>query len=67
EALIRFAEQHQIDLMVMPVRGTSFGERQLISNVVVPILRASRCSVLAVPEPQYVKYADGRYPPAELG
>jgi nucleotide-binding universal stress UspA family protein len=66
-ALIRFAEQHQIDLMVMPVRGTSFGERQLISNIVVPILRASRCSVLAVPEPQCVRCADVGYPPAALG
>ena len=67
EALIRFAERHQIDLMVMPVRGTSFGERQLISNIVVPVLRASRCSVLAVPEPQCAQCADVHYPPAELG
>lgn len=67
EALVRFAEQQQIDLMVMPVRGTSFRERQLISNIVVPVLRASRCSVLTVPESQRVPCADAGYPTAELG
>ncbi len=51
-ALIRFAEQHEVDLIVMPVRGQSLAERQLIANIAVPVLRASRCSVLAVPERQ---------------
>jgi hypothetical protein len=67
DAIRLASEQHQIDLMVLPVRGTSLGERELIANIVGPILRASRCSVLTVPERQCVQCAGVRNPSRELG
>ncbi|MBK5186862.1 MAG: universal stress protein, partial [Gemmatimonadaceae bacterium] len=61
--LVRFAHEHQVDLIVMPVRGRSFEERQLIHNIVAPILRSSHCSVLAVPERDNGKGGEPRRPP----
>lgn len=63
EALVRFAHEQQVDLIVMPVRGRSFEERQLIDNIVSPILRASRCSVLAVPERDNGRVGELHRPP----
>ena len=50
------AETSRIARVLVPTSGIPnsdaalVAERQFIANIVVPVLRASRCSILAVPE-----------------
>lgn len=46
---VAFAATHDIDLLVLPVRGRDFDLRRLVDQSLRPVLHAAHCSVLVVP------------------
>ena len=52
-AIVRYADEHQIDLIVMGTHGRTGVSRALLGSVVEAVVRRAPCLVLAVPPPSH--------------